>query len=70
MKKQQELMITISSDGDTQIEVINGNGKACTKLSKGFEDALGMVESRKFKPEAENHQQQKNKNRNLNRANS
>lgn len=69
MKKQQELIITISPTGNTEMEVINGNGKACTKLSKGFEEVLGTVETRKFKPEAKNHQQQKTKNRNLNQAN-
>ena len=52
-----ELIITINPDGTSELEVIGGTGKSCTKLTRSFEEGLGKIQKRTFKPE---YRQQQN----------
>ena len=46
-----EIEITVSADGQVQIEALGVVGASCTDLTKALEDALGSVESRSCKTE-------------------
>ncbi|PIQ23162.1 hypothetical protein COW36_19330 [bacterium (Candidatus Blackallbacteria) CG17_big_fil_post_rev_8_21_14_2_50_48_46] len=48
---QAEFQIKIAPNGDVQIEVMGAQGPVCTELSAFLEDALGVVEDRRFKSE-------------------
>jgi hypothetical protein len=65
--KQPEILVTIDEEGETHIEVLNGNGKTCTGLTHELETAIGQVQERQFKPEhcqAQISQNQQLRNRN------
>lgn len=48
----QEVVITFSETGpEVQVEARGVVGKACTALTKPFEEALGAVLDTSFKPE-------------------
>ncbi len=51
MSKQPEILLTIDENGETVLEVINGDGKTCTSLTQALETAIGTVRDRQFKPE-------------------
>ena len=53
-----EISITIDKDGNFNIEVLNGHGKSCQDLTRPFEEGLGVVSDKKFKPEYHNDNQQ------------
>jgi hypothetical protein len=53
----QELIIEINTDGTSNLEVINGDGKNCKTFSKKFEENLGAVTKRTYKEEYERHKQ-------------
>ena len=53
-----EIIITISSTGETKIEVQGGSGSSCTSLTKGLEDALGRTADQTYKPEFYNKPQE------------
>lgn len=56
--KNSELTITIDKDGNFNIEVLNGDGKSCQDLTRPFEEGLGVVSDKKFKPEYHNEAKQ------------
>ena len=68
--KELELIITVSTTGETELEVLNGDGKNCTNFSQGFEDALGKIKNRNFKKEARTNHEQTTKRQNINQAHS
>jgi Protein of unknown function (DUF2997) len=49
--KQTEILVSFDLDNNPVIEVIGGDGKTCTDLTKALETALGTVSTRDFKPE-------------------
>ena len=57
-KMAAEIIITISSTGETKIEVQGGSGSSCTSLTKGLEDALGRTADQTYKPEFYNKPQE------------
>lgn len=54
-----EIKIVIDSEGNVNLEVLDGQGKACNALSKPFEQAFGFnsQDDKKYKPEY--HQENK-----------
>lgn len=46
MATHKELTITITPDGEVQIEVNGAKGKECLALTAELEDALGIVTDR------------------------
>lgn len=54
----QEVVITIEKDGQVKLEVKGVKGPSCLDLTKGLEEALGgQIDSRDFKPEFYEDQQ-------------
>lgn len=51
ISKETGIVVTITETGETLIEVINGDGKTCTDLTKALEQEIGEVTERKYKPE-------------------
>jgi hypothetical protein len=47
----QQIVVTISPEGDTKIEAIGYTGGSCAAATKPLEEALGVVADRKLKPE-------------------
>ncbi|AGY57982.1 DUF2997 domain-containing protein [Gloeobacter kilaueensis] len=48
---QPEIVIEIAPDGSVNLEALNFEGTACTETTAAYEQALGKVEARQFKPE-------------------
>lgn len=46
-----EIIVTIKTDGSTEIEGQNFKGNSCAKATEAIEAALGKVKSKKLKPE-------------------
>ena len=46
-----EIVITVKSNGETNIEGQNFKDASCAKATEAFEKALGVVKSRNKKPE-------------------
>jgi hypothetical protein len=57
----QELDITITPQGEVQIQVKGVQGTHCLDLTKGLEDGLGTVEDRQFTSEYYEQQAQENR---------
>lgn len=51
VNKNTEVVVEIGADGNFNFEVLNGDGKTCTALTKPLEEAVGVVTEREFKPE-------------------
>jgi len=51
MAKATQIKVVIGVNGETTFEVINGDGKTCTELTKALEDSVGNITNRDFKPE-------------------
>lgn len=49
MAEKQELEITISENGEVDINVLGAKGKNCMNITKDLEDALGLVTNREMK---------------------
>lgn len=52
-----EIKIVIDSEGNVNLEVLDGHGKGCNALSQPFEQAFGFdtaKDSKRFKPEYHN----------------
>lgn len=49
MSKQIEIII--GADGSVNIEAVNFKGSSCEQATKAFEEALGVIGTRKKKPE-------------------
>jgi len=47
----KSIEIVVATDGGIQIEAVGFNGKGCEAATKAIEEALGVVSSRKKKPE-------------------
>lgn len=47
----QQIIVTISPEGDSKIEAVGFKGGACAAATKPLEEALGVVTDRKLKPE-------------------
>lgn len=63
MKKQElEIILEVDNLGDFNLEVLNGDGKNCTKATEKLEEVLGIVKDRKFKPEYRQKQKINNTN--------
>jgi len=48
---KKEIEFRIGPNGEIEIEVVGGDGKSCVDLTKQFEEKLGVVTDRTFKPE-------------------
>jgi Protein of unknown function (DUF2997) len=46
MADKQELEFNIDEEGNVTIKVIGGSGASCLDLTKGIEEALGLVTDR------------------------
>ena len=46
-----EIEVTVSADGQVQIEALGVAGASCIDLTRALEEALGSVESRSCKTE-------------------
>ncbi len=57
-KMAAEIIVSISSTGDTKVEVQGGSGGSCTSLTKGLEEALGRTTEQAYKPEFYNKPQE------------
>lgn len=55
-----QIIITISPDGNYQIEAQGYTGSSCTEATASLERALGKAEKRDYKPEFHNAQTQDN----------
>ena len=51
MSQTPSIVVEIDEQGETTIEVLNGDGKTCTDLTHALEASIGAVADRKFKPE-------------------
>lgn len=51
MASKEEITITISPEGETEVSVKGVKGKGCQALTKALEDALGTVTSDTPTPE-------------------
>lgn len=47
----KSIEVTISPEGDINIEAIGYRGKSCEEATRHLEMALGQVQERKLKPE-------------------
>jgi len=47
----KSIEIEFSDDGGVKIEAVGFQGQGCEKATKAFEEALGVVKTRKRKPE-------------------
>jgi len=47
----QQVIITVTQDGATEIEVKGVKGKGCKDLTKGLEQSLGVVDGDRLTPE-------------------
>lgn len=63
MKAQRTIEITVSPNGDIQIEGIGFQGADCEKATKYLEEALGVVASRTKKPEYHQRSKQRTQQR-------
>ncbi|SFR12456.1 DUF2997 domain-containing protein [Desulfoscipio geothermicus] len=54
----KEIIITVSPDGNVNIEAQGYQGRECIKATASFEKDLGIVEKRKFKPVALQEEQE------------
>ena len=55
--KQQKIKFVIGQDGSVTEEVISVSGGECVNLTKSIEEKLGSLETREFKSEFYNKQQ-------------
>ena len=57
------LQIDIKKDGTISIEALGYEGNECEQISSSFEEALGVVTEKEYKPEyyARNHQPEVNR---------
>jgi len=46
----KEIVITVKPDGSVQIEAAGFAGRECLQATKDFEQSLGAVTGRKYKP--------------------
>lgn len=53
---QKEIIVDITPDGKVKIEAVGYSGNACEKATAAIEAALGVVKSRKRKPEYQQKQ--------------
>ena len=51
MANRSDMEITISEDGDVQIQVKCVDGTSCVDMTKALEDALGVVRDRQLTSE-------------------
>jgi hypothetical protein len=49
--KNTEILLSFDDQNNPILEVIRGDGKTCTDLTKAIENALGVTTNRDFKPE-------------------
>lgn len=49
--KQNKIKFIISQDGSVREEVIGAESGECIDITQPFEEALGLLDSREFKPE-------------------
>ncbi len=49
--KQQQIIVEVDQDGAVTIEAVGFKGAACEKATAEIEKALGVVASRRKKPE-------------------
>ncbi len=50
-----EIIVTIETDGSSNLEVKDVVGQGCEELTKGLERSLGGIEERTHKPERHQH---------------
>jgi len=53
---KKTLKFTIRQDGTVTEEVIGAVGNECQEITKSLEEKLGVIETRKYKPEHYLHQ--------------
>ena len=51
MAKKEELEIHILKNGEVKVDIKGGQGKSCTNYIKLFEEILGSLRDKQFKPE-------------------